>query len=57
MALDLITQKKILADVLQDKAETGYTPAESEFRKKVVVDVEIAKKNNWVIEVPAEWEI
>ena len=57
MSLEIATQKKILEDILQEKPEDGYTSAESVFRKDLEKDVEEAKRNNWVLEIPAEWEI
>ena len=56
-ALDVKTQKRILEDVLAGKSEDGYSPSESAFRGALEKDVEAAKKNGWVLEIPAEWEI
>jgi len=57
MVLDTKRQKEILVDILEDKKEENYSSEESRFRKELEKDVELAKKNNWVIEIPGEWEV
>jgi hypothetical protein len=49
--------KQILEDTMQGKASRIKTAEADAFQKELKIDIDLAKRKGWVIDIPNEWEV
>jgi len=48
---------RITEEEVNEKEPTIHSPEANKFREDLVEDIAKAKRNGWVIDIPAEWEV
>jgi len=57
MTLDTEQMQRIIVDDVLKRKPTITGKKADEFRKDIQSDIKLARKNNWVIDIPPEWEV
>ena len=57
VSLSLEQMKQILEDTMQGRASSIKTSEADAFQKELKIDIDLAKRKGWVIDIPNEWEV